>query len=395
MKKAIALLVAAMAALTINSGVFAAELTAEGTEGTLWAADNTEASPKLNLAKNQLVLGFESEGVPIVVLPGTFLLPGKSYTYKLYRVDQDYTSVEPNKVAMTALDDTILNSGGMKIRTVKGSANVISAQIEKSGDNYNFVIETKETYGAKISELEYTIVVTGQGAAIERVLDATLTFETGYRAMADEEIADYVEGDVVVIDPDTPVITNEQFATLAQNYNFAAVPFTGENNDWLYTGRVSGMTDANFTTTYGVIEEIIEAYPDYDYRFITFNAGITFPTSGELRLDVADLMAETSAVKLYPYLYRNGTLTPITATYDSTADQLVFRTNYLGSFVISSEQIVDFNYDPGPSLIPIEKDPDETQNNPPTGAATMGAVIALGLTSLAGAGAIARKRSRR
>jgi LPXTG-motif cell wall-anchored protein len=395
MKKALALLVAALSVLTINLGVLAAETDTGVTGGTLWAADNTAATPRISLTKNQLVLGFESEGVPIVVLPGTFLLPGKQYTYKLYRVDQDYTSVEPNKVAMTALTDTNLNGGAMKIRSVKGSANVISAQIEKSGDNYNFVIETKKTYGAKISELEYTIVVTGQGAAIERVLDATLTFETGYRAMADEDIADYVEGDVVVIDPDAPVITKEQFATLAENYDYEAVSFTGDNYDWQYTGRVSGMTDANCTTPYEVIEEIIEAYPDYDYRFITFNAGITFPTNGELRLDVADLMAETSALKLYAYLYRNGTLTPISATYDSTADQLVFRTNYLGAFVISSEQIVDFNYDPGPDLIPIERDPDETQNNPPTGAATMGAVIALGLLSLAGAGAVARKRTRR
>jgi LPXTG-motif cell wall-anchored protein len=78
----------------------------------------------------------------------------------------------------------------------------------------------------------------------------------------------------------------------------------------------------------------------------------------------------------------------------------VFRTNFLGAFVISSEEIVDFNYDPdgdaqiSPEPTPTGDNPGGTQN-PVTGAATTGTVIALALTSLAGAGAVARKRRSR
>lgn len=398
MKKAIALLVAVVAALSINVSAFAA-LGTDMTRSLGWAGDTSDANPRVTVEKNQLVLGYSSNGGPVVVLPETFLQPGNQYTYQLYRVDQNYTSVEPNRIAVTPVSDTILDGGKLKIRTVKGSANVVSAKIEKKGSGanaiYNFKIETKETYGTKVNDLEYNIVVSGQGANAERILDANVLFQTGYRAMTDEDIDYYEEGDLITIMRDRPVITKKQFETLAKNYNYKAISFTGEDGDWTFTGRVSGMGDANFLTTYDVAPEIINAYPEQDYKFITFNAGVTFPTNGELRLDVSDIADNTVNPNLYAYLYRNGTLTPIDSTYDATSDEIVFRTNFLGAFVITNEEITGFTTEePGIEEPVPQPEPNEENNNPPTGAAATGTVIALGLASLT-AGITARRKNRK
>lgn len=410
MKKAIALLVAVVAAFSINVSAFAA-LGTDMTRSLEWAGDTSDANPKVSVEKNQLVLGYSANGGPVAVLPETFLQPGNEYTYQLYRVDQDYTSVEPNQIAMTPVSDTVLDGGKLKIRTVKGSANVVSAKIEKKGSGagsiYNFKIETKETYGTKINDLEYNVVVTGQSANGERILDANIQFQTGYRAMTDEDIDYYDEGDLITIMRDRPVITKKQFETLAKNYNYKAISFTGEDGDWTFTGRVSGMGDANFLTTYDVAPEIIIAYPEQDYKFITFNAGVTFPTNGELRLDVSDIADSNINPSLYAYLYRNGTLTPISTTYDSTNTELVFRTNYLGTFVITDTEITDTSIvgneenptpeEPAveePETPPVEGETgNNTGNNPNTGMdATMNLLATLGLAAIGGGTAIRKRK---
>jgi LPXTG-motif cell wall-anchored protein len=398
MKKAIALLVAVAAAFSINVGALAA---------LTFAGDTSDTHPTLTAGTGQLVLGYSAAGGHVAVLPETFLQPGREYRYQLFRVDQDYTSVAPNNIAMTPVNDTMLDGAKLRIRTIKGSTNVVSAKIEKKGSGataiYNFVVETKETYGTKVNDLEYGIIVSGQPAnTANRLLDATVLFRSGYRAMLDEEIDYYAEGDTVTIPTDRPVITKKQFETLAKNYNYKAVTFMGEDGDWTFTGRVSGMGDANFLTTYDVIPEIINAFPEQDYKFITFNAGVTFPTNGELRLDVSDIRDTTvnhldrTNHGLHAYLYRNGVLTPIATTYDNTSDEIVFRTNYLGGFVVTNAEITGFTGEIVEPTLPNENIVNnEATHNPPTGAASATGVIVLGLASLASAGVIARKKTKK
>ncbi|MDL2232831.1 hypothetical protein LJC63_04530 [Ruminococcaceae bacterium OttesenSCG-928-L11] len=403
MKKAIALLAAVALALTINVGVFAAVDT-DTARNLEWGSDSTDTNPKLLIEKNQIVLGYSINGGNVVVLPDTFLKPGNEYTYQLFRVDQDYsvTSVAPNNVQMTPITEGMLNGAKLRVRVGKGSSNVLSAKLNKKGSSnkatYSFVIEPKETFGTKINDLEYSIVASGLSAPGE-LLDAQLTFQTGYRAMSDEDIDSFVEGDTITIYEDRPVIEKEQFETIAKNFNYRTVEFMGEEGDWTFTGRVSGMGDANFITTYDVVPDIINAFPEQDYKFITFNAGVTFPTNGELRLDVSDMTDGTSNPDLYIYLYRNGVLTPINATYDNTSDELVFRTNYLGAFVITNGEISDYSQPDAPDESGDgDRDDDrddntnEAGNNPSTGAASVAGMAALGLGSLVAGIAVRKNR---
>ena len=394
MKKAIALLMACMLAISLNVGVLAAP----SPSGPEFADTSTATNPLIRVEKNQMVLGFSAAGGYTVVLPETFLQPGNSYTYQLFRINQSYTAVAPNAVDMTPVTDAILNGAKLRIRSVKGSAHVVNAKIEKKGSGtgatYNVVLETKETYGTKVVDLEYNIVASGQAVtATDKLLDAKATFKTGYRAILDSDIEYYSEGDTVTIPADRPVITKSQFETLAKNFNYKAIEFMGEEGDWRFIGRVSGMGDANFTTSHNVTPEIIIAYPDQDYKFLTFHGGVNFPTNGEMRIDVSDFGDDA---QLYAYLYRDGALTPITADYDNTSDELVFRTNYLGSFVITTAEINDLMEDED-----IENTPAPTDllgganttggNNPPTGAAATGSLSVLALASLA-SGVLLRKK---
>ena len=389
MKKAIALLVAFMLAISLNVGAMAAP----ASSGPSFADTSTAAAPLLSLEKNQLVLGFSVGGGYSVVLPETFLQPGHSYTYQLFRVDTAYTAVAPNAVSMTPVTDAVLNGAKLRIRSVKGSANVVNAKIEKKGSGsgaiYNMTLETKETFGTKVSDLEYTIVASGQAAtATDKLLDARILFKTGYRAMLDTDIEYYNEGDTVTISTDRPVITKSQFETLAKNYNYRAVEFMGEEGDWRFIGRVSGMGDANFTTSHDVAAEIIIAYPDQDYKFLTFNGGVNFPTNGEMRIDVSEFGDDA---ELFAYLYRDGALTPITATYDNTSDEIVFRTNYLGAFVITTAEINDLLEEEIDVPLDNTDGEDRPGTNPPTGAAATGSMAALALASLT-SGVLLRKK---
>ena len=356
-----------------------------------WAADHTDEAPKLKLSKNQVVLGLDNN---TVLLPGTFILPGKEYTYQLFRVEQDYDSVAPNAVAMTPIDNTMLGSTEFRVRTISGSSNVVSAKISKKGNYYYFVIETKEDYGTKINDLRYDIIQYGE--EVKELTNLSVLLQTGYREMPDDVIAGYSEGDYVTIDNNTPVITKEQFETLGENYNYSPVAITGPGGDWVITGRIFGMNSVNFYSTNKMIEEIVMAEPDYDYKFVDFPAEIKYPTNAEMRINVSEIYSGTETEgPLYAYLYKEGELIPISTTFDETSGEIVFRTNYLGSFVVVTGEITQ-------NMLPENEPPEENNNdipladlpvqnpdNPSTGAdKSMNIMVMAALALLAGAGAV-------
>ncbi|MDR2932312.1 MAG: hypothetical protein LBV27_04320 [Oscillospiraceae bacterium] len=392
MKRLLALLLAVVTILTLGGAALAAD---DNAVSPYWAADSTDENPKLKLDKNQIVLGL-GETNPVVVLPDTYLIPGKEYTYGLYRVDQDYISVSPNAVAMTPITGTMLGDAELRIRTASGSTSVVKAKLDKrsgtNGDrNYTFEIETKETYGTAETDVEYNIIPYGDTALATGLKNASIMFKSGYRAMPESDITGLSDGDYVTINRNTPVILKEQFDTLASNYEYKAVPLTDDTGMWTFTTRVTGMQSANFITKNEVYPEIIDAGPDYDFVFLTFKAGIHFPTNGEMKISVSDISGGDGR-NLHAYLYRDGNLTPIASSYDDTTDEIVFRTNYLGSFIVSTGELAEL----GEETPPDENIPDWDNNehpNPPTGVSqSMSAMIALGILCVAASVVVAKKR---
>lgn len=398
MKKVVSLLVALATAFGVNATVFAA------TDDIISFSETSTASfiaPRVNYGNSNDVVSLVENEIVIVtndtkeeiIMPESHLEPGKEYSFKVFMSTANQTNVTSGAAAITAITDQMLGGGKFRIQGKGGTSAIEKIEIKKRGTGpnatYRLDITTKETWGTKLNDIEYIFSVIKQTEATAHTIEnGNLTLKVGYQKVSDEEVEAYDEGDTITISQDYPVYTREHFKTIAKNTNYKTILLEDEDNEWSFLGRVSGMGDTNFKYTRDVIPAIVERFPDQEFEFFTFGGGVNFPTHGEFRLDVGDFAANHN--KIYTYLYRNGTLTPINTTYDIANDELVFRTNYLGSFVITNEQITDTSIVEKPEEEkPTEK--PETEN-PSTGAsAGMNLAIALGLTSLA-AISITRKK---
>jgi LPXTG-motif cell wall-anchored protein len=273
-----------------------------------------------------------------------------------------------------------------------------------SGASQTFYIEitTRNVYGTKLNDVEYDLSATVSGTALSTnpglgMLPAVPTasinyFKVGFMTISDDQ-TDVGEEGTIVIYKETPVILKDQFADIAKSANYKNVIFEGEEGTWSFRGKVAGMKDSNFYYDFDPDTDLLNKFPEHEFKFLTFRAGVNFPTTGEMRIDVSDVSDTFNT--MYAYLYREGKLTEINGTYDAATDELVFRTNYLGRFLISNRAITDTSL--VPELEPEEEVPVEphppTTTNPHTGApASANAMVALGLVSLASAAVVGRKR---
>jgi len=422
MKKVVSLLVTVAIIFGVNAVVFAADNDIGGTTGngvtgttgdetgttgfgsrSLLSDPNTRISygyspDTITLARHELLI-VENNATNAIILPETNLEPGNEYEFKIFYSNDNQTINVGEAGNITELKYSDLAGGKLRLRGVKGTSTISSAKVNRkgSGNNstYRLVLNTKENWSTKRTDVEYSLSITGQTAtgAIP-FAQGNLTFQVGYGRFTDEEIDAFGEGDIVTISNDYPVILKEHFTTLAKANNYRAVQFEADDGMWGYLGRVSGMGDTNFKYTRDVVPAIVEKFEDQEFEFLTFGAGVTFPTNGEMRIDASDFSDDFTTI--YTYLYRDGKLTPINTTYDSTADEIVFRTNYLGSFVMTNEQITDT------TIINTEQPPAVTEEvpttpilpeNPATGATSaVNIAVILGVASLAAAGSVVRKR---
>lgn len=408
MKKVISLLSAFAVACTMGVATFAAD----DTPGTVrYSSRAVEVTPFVNVIGQSGEISVGPRELFVVdatskVVGGVYnkLDPDTEYNFRIYYNDSN-AAIEGNDVSVLGnpaakeLTGVIINKGTVQLRTVKGSSNIQSAKIKTIGRGdaarYELQITTRASFGTKMNEVEYTLDVSGSASPAGTFQRSSHTFEVGYESIDDLD-TDVGENGIITISNDAPVITKEQFADIAKSANYKNVTFEGDDGGWRFTGRVSGMPDSNFYYTYDVIPEIVNKFPEQDYKFLNFRAGVTFPTNGEMRIDVSDINDDFS--KMYAYLYRNGKLTRVNTTYDSGASEVVFKTNYLGSFLITDTEITDTTI---VAEEPDEGDEDEgvhgesggPGSNPSTGASSaMDIAMTLGLVSLVTAGAISRKR---
>jgi len=342
------------------------------------------------------------------------LTPDTEYTFKIYRyTGTGFTNTgttPPTETESEQLKGSDLKNAGvtpvtygkLRLRTIKGSSMISSAKIEKKGSGdaatYRLVVTTRGTSGTKLTDVQYRIDATGL-ADPTRILESTHDFRVGYRTISDD-MTDIGEGGTITIDNEAPVITKSQFSDIAKSSNYRNIWIEAEDGGWRYYGRVSGMGDTNFAYTYDAIPSVMNALEEHDFKFLTFRSGVTFPTNGEMRIDVSDISSDFETI--YTYLYRNGKLTQINTTYDPTNDEIFFRTNYLGSFIMTDRAITNAAIlNPDEELeneienetIPEIENENNNNYNPGMGVdATMNMAIALGMASLAVAGIVIRKK---
>lgn len=370
------------------------------------AVGSTEAIPiKYSLAKGELFL---VDAAGTIVGTDSLLIPNTTYKFDIYYATSLIETKSYDEIFTAGADlvkklspTDIGKNATLKVRTIKGSGVLSSTKIRTVGSStstdsgYKLEVVTRSNYGVKMTDVELELYVTGATAISTASPAVTLvtsrhTFQVGYLTIGEDE-TDVGEGGTILISNDRPVITKEYFTDIAKSANYKNVTFESEDGNWIFTGKVAGMKDTNFTYNYDPDTNLLNTYPEHDFKFLNFPAGVNFPTTGEMRIDVSDISG--TARTLYAYLYRDGRLTEINGTYDSGADQLVFRTNYLGKFVISDRPITEATVPEEPEeeeVVPVPETPRNNEN-PHTGAAAPNAMAAIGLLSLASAAVIKRK----
>lgn len=408
MKKALTLLVALATASSISLGAFAADdipgtANRATTNTTTNTTNNQTPTSNVTVGTNQFFLVDSNKRV----VGGDYnrLEPDTEYSFDILFNNTGAPISNATIKSAPLLTESMLNGGTLRLRTIKGSSSIQSARIKTIGRGdsavYSLVINTRDNYGTKMNEVEYSLSVNGNTSGTFN--DSSYLFEVGYQSIDDSE-TNIGEGGYITITNDYPVITKDQFTDIAKSVNYKTVNFEGEDGGWVFVGRVSGMGDSNFRYTYDVVPELINKFPDQEYKFLTFNAGVTFPSTGEMRIDASDISESFS--QMHTYLYRNGKLTRVDASHDKIKDELVFRTNYLGSFIITDKPITDStlltdtttenNTDTTgttDTTDTTDTNQNQTGTNPSTGASSaMNAAVAMGLAALVSAGMLSRKK---
>jgi len=356
-----------------------------------------------------------------IVLPEYRLTPNREYIFDIYfnSTNAPVTFTLTNAggatpdtlaghTALVRLTDEHLSgpvgtdyTGRLRLRSGRGSTMFSRTDLRTRGTGpsrtYQLLLETRANYTTRLTDVTFTMLTSGNlptvsaGAANPQL--SVIELVVGWRRMSDDEVDTYAEGDTVTLTNDYPVIMRRQIERLVRNHNYRPIHLAFEDGSWEYTGRMSGMADTNFFTTQDVIPPLMNRF-DQDFKFLSLPGGATFPTNGEMRIDVSDVSGDWD--RIYTYLYRNGTLTPISTTYDSMDDMIYFRTNFLGSFVMTDVEITDRNLlvQPGqPEITEPEEPGYPNLHNPPMGVAGFNNLfLSLGTLSLLGAGAALIRR---
>lgn len=292
-------------------------------------------------------------------LEGMRLKPGKEYRFGLL--------LDGNPIT-----EETMKSYNIRFSVKKGGGTLNSFSLVKYSGVYKLVADVKTAWPTKATEVQYEIRILDKKT--NQVLSThTVSFETGYMEANDATINSLSYEDEIAVDPEYPVFTKSQLERIASINNYRNVTFVG--NTWRYTTNVADMKDVNLVFNHNGISELLGQYPNYDFEFINFPAGPTFPINGKFEVDVNDF-AEDFGNKFYVYRYLTGTLTNIPSTYDANENTLTFNTNTLGRFVISDQPLNATVGTPPSSGTPGTSTPSTPGNGttdggkpiPPTGA---------------------------
>jgi|GEM_PF-701675 len=363
-----------------------------------------------------------------IVLPQTRLIPNREYRYDIYFNSTDEavtftlrtfmdgsTEVPANTLVehpeLIRLTDahisgaagTTNTSGRLRLRSGRGSTMFARSELRTTGTGparrHQLLLETRPNYTTRLTDVTFTLDTSGTLPTVEsgysNPVASVINLEIGWNRMTEDDIEHYAEGDTVTLTNDRPVIMRRQIERLVRNHNYRPIHLAFEDGSWEFTGRMSGMGDTNFFTTHDVIPVLMNRF-DQDFKFLSLPGGATFPTNGEMRIDVSDVSRDWD--RIYTYLYRNGTLTPVSTTYDSMDDMISFRTNFLGHFVMTDVEITDRSLlvTPGqPGIVEPEVPGPPDHHNPPMGFAGLNNLfLSLGTLSLLGAGAAFIRRKK-
>jgi hypothetical protein len=403
MKRAISLLLAMVVAFGLSAAAFAAT----DVPGRLTPSPRIELVPGAAAADNQYKIKageiFLANKDGQIVGFETRLIPGKTYEYDIYHATADTGGKASDIFAATSSITPLTKAdigekGQVQFHSVKGARQTIqSTKVKTKGNGpsatHYVEIKTREAYGTKTSDVEYELSVNGVGAPT--YAPAKISFKVGFPAM-DDSLLDVGEEGTIIIENEAPVIMKDQFTEIAKSANYKNIYIESEEDgNWSFKGKVAGMKDTNFYYDFDPDTDLLNKFPEQEFKFLSFRGGVNFPTNGEMRIDVSDVSDVFDT--LYPYLYRDGKLTSINGTYDASTSQLVFRTNHLGKFIITNKKITDSSMLPEEPVeeAPIAEVPAPPATSNPYTGVPIDLTAVFGLVSVAAGSLVSRKRTRK
>lgn len=327
----------------------------------------------------EISLRLTSDGVDVT---GEGLRPGQEYRFPIL---VQYEDEVPSHLREAELE------GRQLIATIQEGGTVLAApRTVIDGGRCYLVVETKASYGTKPTQTEVLVRLRDQATGEELSQD-TARLEVGSLRMEDTA-ADIGEGEAVPIDNSRPVVTAGQFRQLAEGNHWRAVTLNGEG--WKYTVNVTGLGERNLYSTAAVMPELVEKYPEREFRFLSFPGAPDFETQGTLTVDVSDIVGEFGG-DFYLYRKLGDRLYYLKSQYDEAEGTLEFRPSQLGSYVITDQELGDLELSRTGSGNSISISDDavvETLANPETGArGVAGAALALVATTMTAVLAIRKK----
>ncbi len=382
MKKSVSFMLALMAVASMSMNAFAADLDAAPAEdisvfeAAIDDANHTEADAAA--ATSGIAFGTDAESQKGF---DHLLTPGEVYEFPIYLVDEHGEK--------TPLKDKDLEDNKIRVEGSEGRSAVSSIKIVDGKDGYVLEVVTEEGYPTKQTAFKGVVKLVKKANG-QVVHSADVKFTVGYASISNDAINGVKADEYVYIDENAPVITKEQFSKIDRNAEGKKVTFT--NGEWAFQVRVADQDSVNLIHNERAIKDVVAAFEDLNFKFLSFPAKPEFDFTGKLTIDVSDEMEDFGG-KFYVYRYTNGKLHAIDATLDKEDETLSFSTKTLGRFVISDRQIPDGAAIAAPDEEVSKPAASTNKPNPSTGAGAMGSVAAAASAlSAAALGLLSRKK---
>lgn len=216
-----------------------------------------------------------------------------------------------------------------------GEEVILPPRIETERGRYYLTVTTKPVYGTETIPAEILVRLQDEKTGKELGRD-TVRMEVGSQTMKGVEALP--AGEALRVSNAAPVVTEEQFRALWTKNDGEEVLLAGPG--WEYQVDVADAAGQNLYSTAAVVPEVLEKYPEQEFRFLSFPGKPVFGAAGTMTVDVSDLAASYGG-EFYLYRYLGDRLYYLRSQYDPEAETLVFRPSELGSYVITDREIGD------------------------------------------------------
>lgn len=390
MKKVLALVLSVMMVLSLSVVAFAAtEEKATGTPGGISTPDSNDPD---NTKPNGAIIGVGDKEGTDDEDPDK---PGATYYYTIFREtavagDADITVTENGKNVYYEMltDDEYAKHLSVSIRE-SGDKMIDSYAIVKRNGVYKIEVKTKTTYTTKKTTATWTMTLKRDKKY--KVNEAEVEISQKWAEIIDDvtkshqeiifediDLADATTAPGWSYDDYTNDINIQALAVIPKDYKYAELYFDTDDIFW-YTVKNSSKLTVN-VYYHRDNKTMAQTYEDADLEMIFFDGTPEFDYTGTFHVTVDEDM--------FVYLIEGGKLVEGKFTWNKEAECWETNTRKLEGAVAS-----DIKLDVSKYNATVNNNGTDNKDNPGTGSVDfVNVAVALGVVSLAAAGAVALKK---